>query len=747
MNDSITDATKTDTDTLNAEILGGAAIGTTTKITNVENINLSVLSGAATVDATNVTGFEKLYTNASAGTLTVSNLTNLNAEYGMKSSTGGLSLGFTAAAVAGANDAVDVTLDNITNGGNLTLVAGVETLNIHTANAATKLASITDTGTNIKTITVDGGKDFTVTAALDAATTTVDARKAGATKLEVSAGTVAVLTGSSNDTITKGTAVISGSDLFNLGAGTDTLVVDFVNAAAATATYIGVENIIAKATGAMSFDMTNADQAVAIDFQNGAAASAMNLVSGSTVKNSTLDSSTATMAIGFQNTVMGEATTLDLAKGALSVAATNVKDLTINYGYNSALAVALDETASSEVTTSLVMNTNAGTMTTGAITGSSKMTDFTLNAKVASTLTTLNETEALKNLTLNASTGAITVSAKIGTGITSAYVDTINIDATGGNVTTVGLEAANANGISLIDIAATGGTFTDGAAGLFSNTAGAIKSVVLSGSKAIEADFSAAGSKNVDSFVSTATGDVTSTITNAGVAGSTGSTVTLGNAVFGKLNTITMVGDVKNTITGGTGVDKITSANGNDTINGGAGNDTINAAGGSDTVTLGAGADIYVLAAAAGTGTGGTTAAALANSHDVITDFKGAGTDGDIIDGTGAILLSNINATVGATTAATNGFGLVTAWATTSSSATLADKITIVEATIAGGTNVLNEALLFADSGKSYLFISDGVDGIGADDILIELTGVPASTGITLATDATLGYNVITQIA
>ncbi len=596
----------------------------------------------------------------------------------MKGATGGLNLTFAPTAIAGT-DTVNVTLDGTTSGA-LNAGANVENVVLTTKNSAATLTNFT--AANATTVAIKGGQGFKLDAANSFATaTTIDAREAGKAEFTAAAATVAVLTGSSNDTITKGTAAIAAGDLFNLGAGTDTLVVNVATGAAQTATYIGVENITAKTTGAMSFDMTKADQAVAIDFQNGAAASAMNLVSGSTVKNSTLDSSAATMAIGFQNKVMGEATTLDLAKGALSVNATNVKDLTINYGAASTLDVTLDEIASdTEVTTSLVMNTNAGTMTTGAIAGSSKMTDFTLNAKVASTLTTLNETEALKNLTLNASTGNITVSAKIGTGVASAYVDTINIDATGGNVATLGLEAANANGISLIDIAATGGTFTD-TTGLFSNTAGAIKSVVLSGSKAIVADFTAAGSKNVDSFVSTATGDVTSTITNGGVTGSTGSTVTLGNAVFGKSNIITMVGDVKNTITGGTGKDTIVSANGNDTISLGAGDDSVNAAGGADTVTLGAGKDVYILAAAAGTGTGGATNAALANSHDVITDFKGAA-EGDIIDG-GAAFTVEAQAVVGPL-AIVNANGLVTGWGS-GVSTTLADKLTIVAATIEGG--------------------------------------------------------------
>ncbi len=173
----------------------------------------------------------------------------------MKGATGGLNLTFAPTAIAGT-DTVNVTLDGTTSGA-LNAGANVENVVLTTKNSAATLTNFT--AANATTVATKGGQGFKLDAANSfATTTTIDAREAGKAEFTAAAATVAVLTGSSNDTITKGTAAINGADLFNLGAGTDTLVVNVATGAAATATYIGVENIIAKTTGVMSFDMTKA---------------------------------------------------------------------------------------------------------------------------------------------------------------------------------------------------------------------------------------------------------------------------------------------------------------------------------------------------------------------------------------------------------------------------------------------------------------------------------------------------------
>ena len=63
---------------------------------------------------------------------------------------------------------------------------------------------------------------------------------------------------------------------------------------------------------------------------------------------------------------------------------------------------------------------------------------------------------------------------------------------------------------------------------------------------------------------------------------------------------------------------------------------------------------------------------------------------------------------------------------------TLAEKVTAIEAAInAGGTAADGQSAMFMDSGNTYVFISEGNDGLAAGDALIELTGFDA-TGKTL---------------
>ena len=47
-------------------------------------------------------------------------------------------------------------------------------------------------------------------------------------------------------------------------------------------------------------------------------------------------------------------------------------------------------------------------------------------------------------------------------------------------------------------------------------------------------------------------------------------------------------------------------------------------------------------------------------------------------------------------------------------------------------TAVAGEAAVFVVGSDSYIFVSDGVAGLGANDQLIKLTGIVAATGITL---------------
>ena len=188
-------------------------------------------------------------------------------------------------------------------------------------------------------------------------------------------------------------------------------------------------------------------------------------------------------------------------------------------------------------------------------------------------------------------------------------------------------------------------------------------------------------------------------------------------------------------IKGGAGADTIDGGAGNDTIDGGAAADAITLGTGNDTVTGGAGGDDFIIVAA--DNTANTTAALLAANHDTITDF-GSGTiaaGGDEIDwddgGTAATVASATAAATGTAQIATAG-KLATFAAADD---TLAEKITAVEAAInAGATAADGQAAIFTDSGNTYVFISEGTDGVGAGDALISLGTFDASS-LTLTVD------------
>ncbi len=147
-----------------------------------------------------------------------------------------------------------------------------------------------------------------------------------------------------------------------------------------------------------------------------------------------------------------------------------------------------------------------------------------------------------------------------------------------------------------------------------------------------------------------------------------------------------------------------------ETLRGNDGNDTITAGIGPDIITGGAGADVFVMYA-------GSSRNASAATYDTITDF---GTGGDSIDWTGAALTADAGTGTGLTV---NPAGLVTAGA-----ATLADFVTALGNST---TTTSGSAILFASGADSFLFISDGIAGTGADDVLVKITGIAATLGLT----------------
>jgi len=134
---------------------------------------------------------------------------------------------------------------------------------------------------------------------------------------------------------------------------------------------------------------------------------------------------------------------------------------------------------------------------------------------------------------------------------------------------------------------------------------------------------------------------------------------------------------------------------------------------GIDVMTGGTGTDFFVLAV------GESGAAPSATVFDTITDF---GTASDTIDLVSAALTIVGNSTASSGTAAISSAGIATFNAADS---TLALQVVATEAGInAGGTAAAGQVAVFQSGTDAYVFLSDGVDGVGANDSMIKLTGV-----------------------
>ena len=182
-----------------------------------------------------------------------------------------------------------------------------------------------------------------------------------------------------------------------------------------------------------------------------------------------------------------------------------------------------------------------------------------------------------------------------------------------------------------------------------------------------------------------------------------------------------------NIIHGGNGDDEIYGASGADQLYGDAGNDFIYASGGADLVNGGTGVDVmsgrggsdtFVFAA----GDSGQTATTL----DTIRDYaKGAVGTGDLISYSTALTIGGSSAAATASQAAIDQTSAVASFAA-GSGTTLDDALNDIAARFTAATDSAGEFALFkvGATGSYYLFISDGVAGVTANDVVVQLTGV-----------------------
>jgi len=189
-------------------------------------------------------------------------------------------------------------------------------------------------------------------------------------------------------------------------------------------------------------------------------------------------------------------------------------------------------------------------------------------------------------------------------------------------------------------------------------------------------------------------------------------------------------GDINFILTTGTGADSIVAGSGADTITAGEGNDTINAGSGNDSIVAGSGADNITGGLGADTITGGTqtdtyvfaAGSSSSTAMDVITDYATT----EVIDH--ATLTITRQSSVVTAAAGVAGFAGGGAAATfDSGDTTLASRIIAVEAGLASSTHTAGEAGHFMVGSDTYIFITDGVAGVGANDVIIRLVGVDAT--------------------
>jgi Ca2+-binding RTX toxin-like protein len=182
-------------------------------------------------------------------------------------------------------------------------------------------------------------------------------------------------------------------------------------------------------------------------------------------------------------------------------------------------------------------------------------------------------------------------------------------------------------------------------------------------------------------------------------------------------------------------VEHISGTSSGDTIVGNASNNVFYGNGGNDRLGGGAGADILVGGAGSDSfvfalGDSGQTATTL----DQVFDYaKGAVGVGDEIDFANGLTVGGVAAAATATQADINQTTGVAIFAA-GSGTTLADALADIATSMTAGGDTVGEFALFRvnGTGNFYQFISDGVAGVGANDVLVQLTGVTSVGSIDL---------------
>ena len=734
-----------------SNVSSGSTLTMGTSITGTSTITVKTGSTGVTINA----GASELTVGSSGGNgnldgVTVNGGTSTTMTVNLQTTDKNITVNGGSGAGTQTVDFEQATGVSFTSGAASTTVVGTDML------TGTITVGRTGTTATPTVVNIDGSEKAGTTdaATLSAAgVITLDARGAGNEQVETLnlSGSTAAVTYNISATDAPTSIVMSGSQNVTV-AGTDAQLAA-LGGAAATLTISEASGT----TGTTTVKMTDiASTAAARDFSSiGAdviesagdptqAGQTFTFANNATLKISTADH-TKTMTLDVTDgsgttTLSTGAITLDLAKdltGVVTIEGTADLLSTVNITA-SAVQSALD--------------IRGGTQADINISGASNVT-------TAATITSkhINGSAMTGNLATTVGTGGANLKATGGSGDDSFTIVTaqkVVVDGGAGNDKVVTGAAsdnyqASLTGIEVIDISAGNATFSatqlSGKSYIIDDDGGASALTIANGANYItESTIDLTTLSFADTAVTTA---VTTTAFAAKFAGTQGFTIKgtgQTDSFTGSANADTLEGNAgadtlngaggNDDIKGGDGIDTIDGGAGNDTIDGGAGADLITLGAGNDTVTGGAGGDDFILT---GSDSTAATAATLAAAVDTITDF-GSGTiaaGGDEIDWD-----TTTTATVAYTTAASTGTAQIAtagkAAAFAAADDTLAEKLTAVEAAInASGTAADGQAAVFTDSGNTYVFISNGTDGIDAGDALISLGTFDASS-LTLTVEA-----------
>ena len=523
------------TDTITISYAGTASLKP-----DVENVEVNVItnSGADTTTLTinavdTASGYDTITNLSSTGALTINNLQSLPTLVKMNSAGDDFTLDFEAAALAGDADNLSVTISGTGTAAKLILTAdgtaNLETLTLNSTAQANTLTTVTTADVDVTKLVVTGDQALTITDALSAEITEVDASAhTGAVGLTLSAapGYAAGITftgGAGNDAVT-GTA--AGLDNISGGAGNDTITM----------------------TGLLATDTIDGGAGVDTISTDDGIASATVLGGVSNVETIAL---TADGTIALSANV--SATTFDFTD-------TDNQVLTLDEGYTNATTVVLatylggDTTNPADAVTNLAnveLTVQASTLGLDGAAGELTLTGGTgtdnLNLYLGGNADDLaDSTSGFENITLLDNPAGNTATTITFGAYTAGTGKNITIDATAIDAADTANLVIDASGVTA---AATGKqiTYTDGA-GATSLTLG-------------QDDDTATMGVGNDTVVGT-----------------------------GGANTIDM-GAGNDSVTAGTGIENISGGAGNDTINMGTALtnlDTVDGGDGTDTLILGA---------------------------------------------------------------------------------------------------------------------------------------------------------------